>query len=882
MAKDIRKVLIISLIIILLIGLIIGVGLYFSHRIRNIASIGDKSKYDATKEIELALQRLSAEDKKAEIIKKIDAKEKVIALSFQGLSDPDTNEKVLALISKYKRKVNFFISGIMAAENSDLVKEIHNKGHRIGSNTLIPSVNMQKLSQEELIDDFVRANIIFQEIIREKPDTLLCNSTIYTNDLLKAAYASGNKMVVQPTKYISYQSFKDYEQVLGYVSRLDKGSIITVKMDGVLEEGEYDKAQEPAKPAIDKQAGVAHNESMDELTPEERLINTVDWLLEALGEAKYKVVFVEDLDSYRSSQLNEEEIEEKKDHKEEGSSKKETGWRIDRIQKDNFNIQDISPGELEKLRLNNKGQKAKELHTIHTTEKALSYAFYGISNGEVLDKVLNNLDILEAKATFFIGKKDLINHRDQVKRIAEAGHELGISLVESQDRDFYSVLNSILLIQKGVKELTGQATNLVRYPYYLELDEEILEAISSGGSTVVWEDLAIASSKVGKEGNLEAVLENAFNEGNYTARRGYIIYFRMDYYTNPDIISQAMLKIAEDRIYPITYQDGIADNGSSYSIKAIGTIIKGEKIYNYPLNDHAILPSVKDRIYSGYLSKYSDEERFNYIKARYIGNPDISSIKSLPGFNEEELEEIDKTGIFTDDRVLFLTFDDWASDKAINHILYVLDKHGVKGSFFIRTNYIQNNPNILRAIGEAGHDVASHSDAHLPFAIYKANEDKDGTSSTYYSLNKEEIMERRKDLQLSYNKLQYVIGDIAINNQHPVLTPLFRPPTLTMSREGMETILDLGFSYIVSGDFNTHDYEYTAPEILADEIINGMVTEGGRQVKIQNGSILIMHMSDFKQTPLSSPNVTAKALDIVIPKLKEMGYSFAKLSDYLR
>lgn len=881
MSEDVKKVIFISIYIILIIGLIIGFVVYFVDRGRKTISIKDIDRYGAKKEIEIALKNLSDEDRKAKIIKRVDTKEKVIALTFQGLSDSETNEKILDLITKYRYKANFFIPAISAAENSDFVKKIHDKGHRIGSNTLVPSSNMHEFTQKELIEDFVRTNVVFERIIGEKPITLLCNNTKYTDDLLKAAYASGHKMVVQPTKYLSYQSFMHYGQVLGYVSRLDRGSILTVKMDGVLEEGEHDQPPDPAKPAIDKQPGLSQ---LEKLTPEERLVIVVSWLLRALDRTDYKVVFVEDLESYRGT-----EVEEDKKDVPKAPPKEDTVGKVDRspTQKPpaskptESGFKGFTPGELEQLRMQNNGKKAREYSTIYTTEKALSYSFYGVDNEEVLNKVLNNLDVLGIKGTFFITKRDLMNHANRIRQIAEAGHEIGICLMEFEDKDFYSALNSILIIQREVKKLTQQTPTLVRYPYYIELKDEILEAVSSAGCTVVWQDVSIASSRIGTGGNLEAVLNNAFNEGNYTVRRGYIIFYRMDYYSDPNVIPDAMLKIAEDRIDTIAYVDEVIGNGSSYSIRPIGDILKGDKVYNYPVNDQEILASVKDKIYPGHLSEYTYKDRFDLIKSRYIGNPFVNTMDTLPGFTEEELMQMDKTGRFTDDPVLFLTFDDWASDKAINQLLYVLDKHGVKASFFIRTNYMQNNPNILRAIAEAGHDVGSHSDQHLPFAIMEEGQEEDQTNPIYHSLNEEEIAERKQDLLLSYNKLQYVIGDISVNDL-PALTTIFRPPTLAMSREGMELILDMGFSHIVSGDFSTNDYEDTDPEVLADKLINGIVYESGREVKIQNGSVLIMHMSDFKQNPISDPNVTAKALDIAIPILKSQGYSFARLSDYLR
>jgi hypothetical protein len=91
-------------------------------------------------------------------------------------------------------------------------------------------------------------------------------------------------------------------------------------------------------------------------------------------------------------------------------------------------FKDFSREELEQLRKQNNGKKAREHSTVYTTEKALSYAFYGIANEEVFNRVMENLDVLGAKGTFFITRKDLLNHADRVKEIAKAGHEIGICL----------------------------------------------------------------------------------------------------------------------------------------------------------------------------------------------------------------------------------------------------------------------------------------------------------------------------------------------------------------------------------------------------------------------------------------------------------------------
>ncbi len=876
MIKGIRGKSILMIIIILLAGF--GLGVFISHKInRQDTTISSESPLNIEEEMAIALDNLSKEDTRANLFTGVNTGDKVLALTFQGLSDVTTNEEVLRLVNGANQKVDFFIPGILAAENSNFIEKLYNSGHIIGGHTLL---NSENINSEELIFDFLQTNLIIEKIINSRPNTLLVNHREITDELLIAAHACGNKMVVRPTVFLNYQSFKNYEDVLNYISSMGRGAIISIKMEGVLSPEEYDKPREVKKPASDKQASLIEDgQEKIEVSPEQGLINLVGWVLKAIEETNHKLVPVGDLNSYGQGRTPTNRADY---YNKVNSSKNGTSLAARPVKRENIlNKRHFTKSQLDKLRRNNKGKLAKEYRTIYTTEKSLSYTFYGIDNQLVLNGVLESLRKLGIKGTFFVNKRDIINSQSSIQKIAKEGHELGIALLELHDKDFYTSLDTILFAQKEIEKLTGQFASLVRYPYDLKLEDEILEAISSGNCTVTWQDLSIASSKVGIDGSLDQVIDNIFGLGNIVARRGYIIYFRMDYYKDLSLIPKLISNISQERVDTIAYKDGNPNNASAYSIKPLGSIMKGDKVYDYPINKGDMLAEVKDAIYPGQLETYNDQEKFTHIKNRYIGNPDISKPYTLPGFSLEELAEIDTSGRFTNDKLLFLTFDDWASDKSINHLLYVLDKHNIKGNFFIRTNYMQNNPNILRAIAEAGHDVGSHSDEHLPFAIRRDGGDDEDISGIYHPLNQKEIQERREDLAISYSKLQDVVGDIYVDGR-PALNTIFRPPTLAMSKGGMEAIFDMGFDYIVSGDFSTHDYEDTDPMDLVDRIINGMILGGGNKRKIQNGSILVMHMADFEHGSIHDKNLTAEALDIAIPILKDKGYSFARLSDYLK
>ena len=285
----------ISITVVIVVAMGIGVFTYKSYIKHNDTKdviMNEKNKYDASEEIKDALNLLNSSEK-AEIITNVKTSSNIVALSFEGMTDATTMEKIVDLLDEYGIKATFFIPGVKAGEDLTTVQNIKKVGHEIGSETLSDTKYMEKLSQKELVTDFCRANKILETIIKEKSTLLKCKSTTYTDEVLAAAYASGNKYVVHSDHYISYQSFKDYEQVQGYVNALDKGTIISIKVDGVLDDFEYDIEKKEGSSVVDKQAGIkeSSNEEKEEIT----VVKIVEWLLKAIDEQEKSVVKVSEL-----------------------------------------------------------------------------------------------------------------------------------------------------------------------------------------------------------------------------------------------------------------------------------------------------------------------------------------------------------------------------------------------------------------------------------------------------------------------------------------------------------------------------------------------------------------------------------------------------------
>ena len=182
-------------------------------------------------------------------------------------------------------------------------------------------------------------------------------------------------------------------------------------------------------------------------------------------------------------------------------------------------------------------------------------------------------------------------------------------------------------------------------PLYGDTEGFVLEAASALGyeNVIIYNRNPILDPY--KDLDANTIIERYY-ENVLALHRGDIVYFRLDFLTQPMSAEELALKTAEKFIkvsnYDIVPIDQLTANPLVYTprpewLDDLGSLIK--ESYNY---DESIL---QDRILNN-----------------YIGSPSISTAKNLPGFSQYEIDNgIDITGrIDTNgEKVIFLTFDDW-------------------------------------------------------------------------------------------------------------------------------------------------------------------------------------------------------------------------------
>ncbi|MFH0761920.1 MAG: polysaccharide deacetylase family protein [Bacteroidota bacterium] len=184
----------------------------------------------------------------------------------------------------------------------------------------------------------------------------------------------------------------------------------------------------------------------------------------------------------------------------------------------------------------------------------------------------------------------------------------------------------------------------------------------------------------------------------------------------------------------------------------------------------------------------------------------------------------------TDEKVLFLTFDDGPVPGNTGWILAELDKYEAKGTFFCVGGNVVKYPKLYRMILDAGHDAGNHTSQHL-------NSYRTG------------IRKYIKDVYRARKVIE---------------SRLFRPPYGRI-RPIVTRILSRHFT-IILWDILSMDYDRELPP---EKVLDNVITAAGP------GSIVVFH-----------DNIKArKNLEYVLPKVLDhyagQGYKFVPLSQFL-
>ena len=183
-----------------------------------------------------------------------------------------------------------------------------------------------------------------------------------------------------------------------------------------------------------------------------------------------------------------------------------------------------------------------------------------------------------------------------------------------------------------------------------------------------------------------------------------------------------------------------------------------------------------------------------------------------------------------------LTFDDGPHLKYTEEILDILKEFEIKATFFVIGSNAEANPDIIKREIEEGHEIGNHTYSHIFL---------------------------KKD---NYPKLRYEImkTDSILYEISEYKPRLFRPPGGIFDDVTKEAIKKLEYD-VVLWTVDTKDWAHTPAAGICDNVLNN----------VKSGDIILFH--DY----VSGCSPTPEALRIIIPKLKEEGFTFVTVSELL-
>ncbi len=226
---------------------------------------------------------------------------------------------------------------------------------------------------------------------------------------------------------------------------------------------------------------------------------------------------------------------------------------------------------------------------------------------------------------------------------------------------------------------------------------------------------------------------------------------------------------------------------------------------------------------------------FLLISVLLYGIDHTTSSNQAIATSSSSIDELPIYSVDTDKPILALTFDSAWGDEDLEDILTILEKHNAPATFFVTGEWAEKYPEAIKLIDQKGHEVANHGNSHKHMS----------------QISKTEIA---KEIQDCHNIVYDLIGKDMTS---------FRAPYSEWNSDVVYMTHSMGYSAI-NHSVDSLDWK--------DYGVDSIIRTVCEHKDLQNGSIILLH---------NGATYTKDALDVMLTKLEEQGYSFVKVSELI-
>ena len=212
-----------------------------------------------------------------------------------------------------------------------------------------------------------------------------------------------------------------------------------------------------------------------------------------------------------------------------------------------------------------------------------------------------------------------------------------------------------------------------------------------------------------------------------------------------------------------------------------------------------------------------------------------------PDLGKRNKELIEKYNGFamgnSNDKYIYMTFDLGYEAGYTNLILDTLKANDVKAAFFITAHYVNTSSDIVQRMIDEGHIIGNHTVNHKSMP----------------SLNEEQIKDELMNLHTAvYEKFNYEMR-------------YMRPPKGEYSEKSLDATVKLGYVPVM-WSFAYADWDESKQPSNEEGI--SKITQN-----VHNGEIMLLH---------ATSKTNMEILDTVIKQIKDMGYEFKSLDEFVK
>lgn len=257
----------------------------------------------------------------------------------------------------------------------------------------------------------------------------------------------------------------------------------------------------------------------------------------------------------------------------------------------------------------------------------------------------------------------------------------------------------------------------------------------------------------------------------------------------------------------------------------------------------------REKIYQSYQEIYDSLKNNEEVPVEPDKKEEKPSRKVIAN-KEQWLADVENIYKSEEKRV-FLTFDDGPSKQVTPQILDLLQEENIKATFFVLGSRVELNPDIVKRAYEEGHYIANHGYSHKYSQIYVSVQT---VLDEYYNTE---------------SAIRIAIGD----DQYTSL--LFRFPGGStggkykeIKKQAKETLKENGIAYV---DWNV----LTGDSEGGKKTVEQLVARFNETIGTKNSIVILMHDAGDKTT-------TYEALPQIIQNLRDNGYEFKNFYDLIK